>query len=59
VLALAAEGRLDLDPRTFYVPGLDLMVGFAKGPDGAPERIHAHTNFDERWGARAFAAARE
>ncbi len=47
-----------VDPRIFYVPGLDSMVHFARGPAGRPARIHAQTNFAAGWGTRT-AAGRE
>lgn len=41
-------------PDTFYVPGLDVMVGFARASDsGALSKIHVASNLDERWGVRA------
>ena len=39
-------------PDAFYVPGLDFILGFAKGDDGAPARIYVSTNLEERWGSR-------
>jgi len=36
----------------FYVPGLDPMIGFVKGPDGAFARIVVSSNVDVRWGNR-------
>lgn len=41
-------------PETFYVPGLDVMVGFARASDGgALSKIHVASDLDERWGVRA------
>ena len=36
----------------FYVPGLDPVIGFVKGPDGAFARIVVASNVDELWGSR-------
>ena len=56
-LSMVSDGvayrMVQVDPRTFYVPGLDFMVGFAGGPEGAPARIHVESNFAARWGTRA------
>lgn len=41
-----------VDPRAFYVPGADLMIGFAGGAGGPPARMHVASNVEERWGAR-------
>lgn len=41
-----------VDPRTFYVPGVDWMIGFARQPDGSVARIHVSTNVAELWGSR-------
>jgi CubicO group peptidase (beta-lactamase class C family) len=38
--------------RAFYVPGLDLVLGFARRQDGSFDRIHVSTNVDEQWGER-------
>lgn len=42
----------------FYVPGLDVMLGFARGAGGEVTRIHVSSNVAEQWGARAPAAPR-
>lgn len=42
-----------VDPRAFYVPGLDLGVGFGAGPGGPVARIHVSSNVRESWGVRA------
>ena len=47
-----AYRMVQVDPRWFYVPGLDFMVGFAGEPAATPERIHVATNFAARWGRR-------
>jgi CubicO group peptidase (beta-lactamase class C family) len=47
-----AYRMVPVDPRTFYVPGADVMVGFAGQGGGPPARIHVASNVDERWGAR-------
>lgn len=39
--------------RAFYVPGLDWIVGFARGEDRSFSRIYLSSNIDERWGRRA------
>ena len=40
-------------PDTFYVPGLDVMVGFARASDSGPlSKIHVASSLDERWGVR-------
>lgn len=38
----------------FYVPGLDFMLGFARGAGGAVTRIHLSSNVEEHWGARTL-----
>lgn len=41
-------------PDTFYVPGLDAMVGFARsGAESTLSRIHIASNLEEHWGERA------
>ena len=56
-LVLTRDGvayrMVQVDPASFYVPGVDFMVGFAAGSATAPERIHVATNFAARWGVRA------
>ena len=49
---------IPVSPRAFYVPGLHLMLGFAKDPRGAIARIHVSSNLEERWGVR-YDPARE
>ena len=44
---------VQVDPRTFYVPGADMMVGFAGTAGGAPTRLYVSSNLDERWAKRA------
>lgn len=39
-------------PDTFYVPAVDLFLGFARDERRAPARIHVSTNVEERWGDR-------
>lgn len=39
----------------FYAPGLDLLLGFAKGPEVGRRRIYAGSSVDERWGELARA----
>jgi CubicO group peptidase (beta-lactamase class C family) len=41
-----------VNPRAFYAPGLDFMMGFSKDPAGRPAKIYISTNFDERWGTK-------
>ena len=41
-----------VSPRAFYVPGLHLMIGFAR-TSGEIARIHVSSNLDERWGIRS------
>ena len=36
----------------FYAPGLDVIVGFNKGPDGSLSRIQVSSNVDEQSGSR-------
>lgn len=43
---------VQVDPRAFYVPGLDLVLGFARGEDGSFAKIYYSTNFTEGWGTR-------
>jgi len=43
---------IPISPAAFYVPGLDVVLGFAKGPDGAISKIHVDSNIDEQWGSR-------
>lgn len=45
-------------PAAFYVPGLDVMLGFARSAGGDVTRIHVSSNVAEQWGARAPAAPR-
>jgi CubicO group peptidase (beta-lactamase class C family) len=39
-------------PGAFYCPGLDPMIGFARGESGEFSRIHISSNLEERWGSR-------
>ena len=41
------------DPRSFYVPGLDLIVGFERDGSGAPSRIRVSSNLGVETGPRA------
>ena len=41
-----------VEPRMFYVPGLDCMVGFAKNPSGAFMKLYMSSNVSERWATR-------
>jgi N-acyl-D-amino-acid deacylase len=43
---------VQVDATTFYVPGLDLVLGFAREGDGSFARIYSSTNFTEGWGGR-------
>lgn len=43
---------VQVNPQTFYVPGLDFMVGFARDAAGALTRLHIASNVDDRWGRR-------
>jgi len=49
----ASYRMVQVDPRTFYVPGADMMLGFAGDGGGAPARVYVSSNLDARWGARA------
>ena len=44
---------VQVDHRTFYVPGADVMVGFGGSSVGAPARLYVSSALDERWSARA------
>ena len=37
----------------FYAPGLDVIIGFNKGPDGSLSRIQVSSNVEEQSGSRA------
>lgn len=41
-----------VDPRTFYAPGLNHMIAFTKNKNGLPARINVSSLFDEKWGTR-------
>ena len=43
-----------LSAEAFYVPGLDWILGFAKGTGAAISKIHLSSNVVEQWGTRAF-----
>lgn len=47
--AMFPEGGM----RAFYVPGLDLIVGFARGPDHSISKIHISSTIGDEWGSRA------
>jgi CubicO group peptidase (beta-lactamase class C family) len=44
---------VQVDPRAFYVPGTDMMVGIAADSVGVPIRLYISSNLDERWCERA------
>lgn len=41
------------DGRFFYAPGLDVMIGFAKGADGKLSKMYVSSSVDESWAVRA------
>ena len=43
---------VQVQPRMFYVPGLDFMVGFARNPAGSFARMYRSSNTSEQWAAR-------
>jgi N-acyl-D-amino-acid deacylase len=43
---------VQVHPTTFYVPGLDWQLGFARDSSGGIARVYVSTNVDERWGTR-------
>lgn len=43
---------VQITPRAFYVPGLDFVLGFARGTEGTLSRIRVESNVDEQWGSR-------
>ena len=45
-----AYRMVPVSSRAFYVPGLDYMIGFARGADGRFARIHISSNVEESWG---------
>jgi CubicO group peptidase (beta-lactamase class C family) len=55
-LRVAADGVLyravPVAPDCFYVPGLDLVLGFGRDGEATPGRIHVASSLGERWGIR-------
>lgn len=41
---------IQVSASSFHIPGLDFMIGFARGADGSFARILVSSNVDERWG---------
>lgn len=66
-----ADGRLDMwrehvryrivpiGPRWFYVPGLDFILGLARGGDGSLPRLYVASNLAESWCEREESAKKK
>ena len=44
---------VQVEPKYFYVPGLDFMVGFKKDREGRLVSMNVSSNFEEQWAERA------